>query len=278
MSSSGELTHDARGSGGTGWTRLLLGLALVFALFHWTAAALGSERGEAGLVVGALVVAATLAVERVLFGRPVSSAAREVGLGVPEARGLVAAVGACAMLLLVFPATAALDGSRLVLDEQWAALLPGLFAQGGIAEEVLFRGYLYRRVRAGRTFWRAVALAAVPFVVVHLFLFATMPWPIALAAVLLSAIVGPPLAHLFELGGGTIWAPALLHFTIQGAIKLVSLAPPDARLPVIWMAASAVLPFLVFVFPRREPLSTASTRAHDAPPSSTASDSLRSRR
>jgi hypothetical protein len=121
-------------------------------------------------------------------------------------------------------------------------------------------------------------LSTVPFVAVHLFLFATMPWPVALAAVLLSAIVGAPLAHLFELGGGTIWAPALLHFTIQGAIKLVALEPPVAQLPVIWMAASAVIPFLVFVVRRREPLATASTRAHDAPPSSLASDSLRSRR
>ena len=272
------MTLETGSPGGTGTTRLLLGLALVFALFHWTASALGSDRGQAGLLVGAIVVAATLAAERALFGRPVSLAAREVGLGVPDARGMLAAAGACALLLLVFPVAAAPSGARVVLDERWPVLLPGLFAQGGIAEEVLFRGYLYRRVRAGRTFWRAVALAAVPFVAVHLILFATMPWPIALAAVLLSAIVGAPLAHLFELGGGTIWAPALLHCTIQGAIKLVSLAPPDARLPVIWMAASAVLPFLVFVLPRRERLATASTRATDAPPSSAASDSLRSRR
>ena len=271
------MTLGARGSGGRGWTRLLLGLALVFALFHFAAAALGSDRGQAGVVVGALVVAATLAAERMLFGVPVAVAAREVGLGRPSGRSLLVAAVVCVLLLLVFPTMAALDGARLVLDPRWAALLPGLFAQAGIAEETLFRGYLFRRVRAGRTFWRAVALATLPFVAVHLVLFATMPWPIALAAVLLSAIVGAPLAHLFELGGGTIWAPALLHFTIQGAIKLVSLEPPVAGLPVIWMAASAVLPFLVFVVKRREPLAT-STRAHDAPPSSTASDSFRSRR
>ncbi len=258
--------------------RLLLGLALVFALFHFVAARLGSDRGQAGLLVGALVVVATLAAERVLFGVPVATAARDVGLGRPRGRGLLAATGACMLLLLVFPAVASLSGASMAVDSRWGALLPGLFAQAGIAEEALFRGYLFRRVRAGRTFWRAVALSTVPFVAVHLFLFATMPWPVALAAVLLSAIVGAPLAHLFELGGGTIWAPALLHFTIQGAIKLVALEPPVAQLPVIWMAASAVIPFLVFVVRRREPLATASTRAHDAPPSSLASDSLRSRR
>ena len=246
------MTLGARGPGETSWTRLLLGLAVVFALFHFVAGALGSDRGEAGLLVGAIVVAATLAAERMLFGVPVASAARDVGLGRPAERGLFAAAGACVLLLLVFPAAAALGGASIVVDSRWAALLPGLLAQGGIAEETLFRGYLFRRVRVGRSFWRAVAASTVPFVAVHLVLFATMPWPIALAAVVLSAVVGAPLAHLFELGGGTVWAPALLHFTIQGAIKLVSLDPPDARLPVIWMAASAVLPFLVFLVPRRE--------------------------
>ena len=244
------MTLAVRVPGGTEWPRLLLGLALVFALFHGVAAATGSDRGQGGVLVGALVVAATLVAERVLFGKPLAKAVRDGGLGRPHARGLLAAAGVCVPLMLVFPAMAAIENARLVVDPRWSAVLAGLFAQAGIAEEVLFRGYLFRHVRAGRTFWRAVALATLPFVAVHLLLFATMPWPIALAAVVLSAVVGAPLAHLFELGGGTVWAPALVHFTIQGAIKLVSLAPSDARLPVVWMAASAVLPFLVFVVPR----------------------------
>ena len=245
------MTIAVRIPGGTEWLRLLLGLALVFALFHGLATATGSDRGQAGLLVGALVVAATLVVERFLFGERLAEASRNVGLGRPRARGLIAAGSVCALLMLVFPAMAAIEDARLVVDPRWSVLLPGLFAQAGVAEEVLFRGYLFRRIRAGLTFWHAVALAAVPFAAVHLILFATMPWPIALAAVLLSVIVGAPLARLFELGGDTIWAPALVHFTIQGAIKLVSLEPADARVPVIWMAASAVIPFLVFLVPRR---------------------------
>jgi membrane protease YdiL (CAAX protease family) len=243
------MTHPVRVLGGTNWPRLLLGLALVFALFHGVATVTGSDRGQAGLLVGALVVAATLAAERILFGEPLAKAARDVGLGRPRARGLVVASGVCALLMLVFPAMVAIEHSRVTVDPRWGALLPGLFAQAGIAEEVLFRGYLFRRVRSGRTFWRAVVLAALPFAAVHLILFATMPWPIALAAVLLSVAVGAPLARLFELGGGTIWAPALVHFTIQGAIKLVALEPAEPLLPVIWMAASAVLPFLAFLVP-----------------------------
>ena len=73
----------------------------------------------------------------------------------------------------------------------------------------------------------------------------------ALAAVLLSTLLSFPLARLFELGGNTIWAPALLHFVVQGAVKVVEL-PGNTGLPIVWMAASALVPWLVFIpSPRR---------------------------
>ena len=90
----------------------------------------------------------------------------------------------------------------------------------GVAEEALFRGYLFSRLRRNRSFWRASALASVSFVLVHLYLFVSLPWPVALASVLLATIISFPLAHLFELGGNTIWPSALLHFTVQGAVRV----------------------------------------------------------
>jgi membrane protease YdiL (CAAX protease family) len=226
-------------------------VTLVFALFHGLATVTGSDRGQAGLLVGAVVVVATLAVERVFFGLHLSTAIHAIGLGAFDARGILAATGVSLLLLLTLPAYAVVTGNPLRLNDGWGWLLPGLFAQAGIAEEVLFRGYLFRRVRRGRTFWRAVVVASLPFVAVHLVLFVSMPWPIAAAAVLLAAILTPPLAYLFELGGGTVWAPALVHFTIQGAIKLVTSEEDDARLPLVWMAAGALVPYLVFLVPRR---------------------------
>ena len=38
---------------------------------------------------------------------------------------------------------------------------------------------------------------------------------------------------------------ALLHFTVQGAIKILEL-PGDATMPVLWMAASAAIPYFTF--------------------------------
>ena len=90
-------------------------------------------------------------------------------------------------------------------------------------------------------------MAAVPFVIVHVYLFATLPWPVALASVLLSTIISFPLAHLFELGGKTIWPPALLHFTVQGAVKVLEL-PGDTLMPLVWIGASAAVPWLALSF------------------------------
>ena len=52
-------------------------------------------------------------------------------------------------------------------------------------------------------------------------LFFSMPWPIAVASFLLATVISSPLAYLFELGGNTIWAPALLHFVIQATVKVM---------------------------------------------------------
>ena len=263
---SGESASDNGGAGGTvgWWWRLLTGLATVFIVFQSAALALGSDRGQAGLLVAALVLVGLLAAEWALFGQAPPAALRTLGFGRPAAAGLIAALAVCLLLLGVIPVYAALRGAPLAAYPGWLWLLPGLFAQAGIAEEALFRGYLFGRLRRGRGFWRAAVLATAPFVLVHLILFATMPWPVALAAVLLSVVMSFPLAYLFELGGNTIWPPALLHFTVQGAIKVVEM-PGDTALPLVWMAACAAIPFLVFLVRRPPSRQTSETQAGARP-------------
>lgn len=229
------------------WLRLGLGLAAVFALFHVVAGRLGSERGEAGMAIAALVVSGVAATDWLLFRPPAGAVIRHLGLGAPRWLGLLTAAAVATLLLIAGLIIGASSGMALRLVPRWGWMLPGLFAQAGIAEEVLFRSYLFRYVRVGRSFWRAAALSMLPFVGVHLLLFWTMPWPVALAALLLSVIVSFPLARLFELGGHTIWAPALLHFVIQGAIKLLVLGEGAEAFAINWMIASAVVPLLVFV-------------------------------
>ena len=168
-----------------------------------------------------------------------------VGLGTPSLQGLILAGGIAVLLLLVVPFYVAVTGSHWAMDAHWLERLHGLFAQAGIAEEVLFRGYLFGHLRRGRSFWRAATISMVPFVVVHLLMFLTMPWPIAVASLLLAVVISFPMAHLFELGNMTIWAPAFLHFIVQGTVKTIHIAGESSdAFPLLWIGASAVIPAL----------------------------------
>ena len=232
------------------WPRMLLGLIVVFALFQWSASALGSVRGEAGVTVGLIVVAATLLMERALFRKSFKEAAKAIGLRRPNRFGLLAAVAVSAVLLLMVPLFLFQTGSSVSFYPGWLSLLPGLFFQAGIAEETLFRGYLFGHMRQRHTFWKAAAFAAVPFVLVHLILFYSLPWSLAGASILLAIAMSFPLSKLFEMSGDTMWAPAIVHFVAQGAVKVIVLAGEGAGLfPFFWIAVSALIPLTVFAFP-----------------------------
>ena len=232
------------------WRRMLLGLIVVFALFQWSASALGSVRGEAGVLVGLIVVAATLLTERFLFRKSFKEAAKAIGLGRPKRFGLLAAVAVSAILLLMVPLFLFNTGSSVSFYPGWLSLLPGLFFQAGIAEETLFRGYLFGHIRQRHTFWKAATFAAVPFVLVHLILFYSLPWSLAGASILLAIAMSFPLSKLFEMCGDTIWAPAIVHFVAQGAVKVIVVSGERAWLfPFFWIAASALIPLMVYAFP-----------------------------
>ena len=231
------------------WTRLTFGLVLVFLVFDRAGAALGSGRGEAGGLLALLVVALLVLVEAVLFGRGPRAALRGLGLRGPAGRGVVVAAVLSVALAALMPLCARVTGTSLVLLPGWPRLLPGLFLQHGIAEETLFRGYLFGQLREGHPFWPAAWRAMVPFAAAHAWLFLLMPAPVAAAATGLAVLTSFPLARLYEAGGRTIWAPALVHTAIN-AVKLVDLNGPGAGMfAAAWMACSALVPFLAFAEP-----------------------------
>jgi hypothetical protein len=172
----------------------------------------------------------------------------------PDFAKLIAGLG---LVFLGFQWAATL----LESDRGQAGLLIALLVIAGllVVERLFFGQPLaasWRVLGLGRQhpFWRAARLSMIPFVIVHLLMFVTLPWPIAAAAMLLAVAISFPLAHLFELAGATIWAPALAHFVVQGALKVIVVSgEPSATLPLVWMAASATIPWLVFLAPRRSP-------------------------
>jgi membrane protease YdiL (CAAX protease family) len=249
---------DRVGLSRTHWVRLLSGLVAIFTLFQWIATALHSDRGQAGVIVALTVVSATLIAQRWLYAGTLVETTRSVGLGIPALRGLAAACGSCASLAIVQAAIVMASGGVVTHAPTGLLTVAGLFAQGGVAEETLFRGYLFGDLRRRFPFWRAWFASMIPFVAVHLFLFLTMPWPVATASVFLAVTTSIPLSHLYELGGRTIWSPALLHFTIQSVPKLfISADGAGLTFPLTWMAVCGTLPLLILLIRvRRSPRET----------------------
>jgi membrane protease YdiL (CAAX protease family) len=234
------------------WLKLLFGFLLVFSLFQFFGHVLASDRGQSGVAIMLVVVVALVVVEMALFGGTSRAALSDLGFGWPAGRGMVVALLVCAILMTLLPAIFSVANAPLALRPDWLLLLPGLFAQAGIAEETLFRGYLFRHLAARRGFWRAALLSMLPFVAAHLFLFAMLPAPVAVASIALSVAISFPFAHLFVIGGGTLWAPALVHFVVQGAIKVVVIPEEQVLIPALWIGAAALVPYLAFAFGRRD--------------------------
>jgi len=227
-------------------SRILLGLLIIYAVFEASAQLLSSDRGQAGLIVSGIVIAVCLGVERVIFGQQLARATRALGLGAPVIRGYVVALGVVTVLLVALVIVARTTAISVELTGDAFRLMPGLFAQGGLAEEMLFRGYLYRHFRSRRSSWHAATLAMLPFAALHLLLFLSLPWHIALVGFLVSVALSFPLAHLFEISGNSIWPPALVHFVIQAVPKVTSVSEAPAWLfPIAWMILTVVVLWLI---------------------------------
>ncbi|OLP15391.1 hypothetical protein BST81_26640 [Leptolyngbya sp. 'hensonii'] len=228
--------------------KIFAGFLCIWFVFDRTAQLTQSTLGERGILISIVVIAATFGVEKLIFKQTVLDALRSLSLGFPSLRTMLVAIFICVMLLAFYPAFSMVTGAKLTLRDNWIGVSLGLFAQAGIAEEVLFRGYLFEHLRRGRTFWHAALLSLLPFVAVHVLLFASLHWIIALASTLLAVATTFPLCYFYDLNRRTIWASALIHWIMQGAIKLV-IVPNDFSLAISlsWMAMCATVPYIVFV-------------------------------
>jgi membrane protease YdiL (CAAX protease family) len=230
---------------------------LIYVAFDRLAAALGSMRGEAGVLVCAVVVALVLAADRWLTRARLADCVRALGLGAAKPHALLAGAALSLALLALLPVLAAATGVDLELRDDAAWLALGMFAQGGVAEETLFRGFTYRHLRATRTFWRAATLSAVPFAAAHVPLFWSLDASVALLALAMAIAWSFPLAWLFDRAGGSIWPGALVHAVIQGGIKLLADDDPAFQsLAIAWVALGLAVPWLVFVLLRNNAAST----------------------
>ena len=128
----------------------LSGFLVLRLVLDRSAATLGSYLGEWGVAVALLTVAAAVVVEGLFARCRPAHAAIALGLGWPRPAALLTAVALSTAMLAFLPIYTTATDEPLRLRPDGIALVPGLFAQGGIAEEVVFRGFLFRRLRQGR--------------------------------------------------------------------------------------------------------------------------------
>jgi membrane protease YdiL (CAAX protease family) len=147
-----------------------------------------------------------------------------------------------AVVLAFYPAYMLVSGTAPPLRSDWLWLAIGLFAYHGLAEELAWRGYAFRRLRQGRTFGAAIRWTIPLIAITHLPIVITNGPAVGLFAIAVAAVTCLPFGYLWERGGQTIWAAAMLHASID-AFKLFEV--PGGEAGVIFSISLAMVSLVV---------------------------------
>lgn len=217
---------------------LFYGLGLVTANLDWT---------WARILIGLITVSGVTLTWSLIARMPIRQSFWKVGFGVPDWRTVGIATGISTIMLAFFPLYAGLTNVSLPLQNNWPWILVGIIAGVGIAEESLFRGYVFGFLRENRSFWNAATLSMVLFGAMHLLLLLWLPFPIAIAAIILAIIAAYPSAYLFEKANRTIWPSAILHTTALATNLFEIPAELTVSLSLLWIGVVVIGLLLVFV-------------------------------
>ena len=259
-----------------GSTRSLFGFLAGFAVL--CATLLGTSAVDAtgrwGPAILAAVLLTAVVVERIRRPASIPDVLRRLGLSRPGGRALAVAAAVATLVVLVFPVTGALSGTAISLRPDWPWLVIGVFAFHGLAEELVWRGFAFRRLREGRSFRAAVAWTMPLIAVAHVPIVFTSGPAVGLGAMAVAAVTSVPFAYLYETGLRTIWAPAVVHTAID-TFKLVVI--PAAALPTFSMliiSVSLTVPLLALAVPRRAlvPAAGSTPWSRPCPPGSASPD------
>ena len=234
---------------GRSWLRFLIGFALLWGVL----AGLGEidATGRWGLAIFAAVAAAAVIVEVIVYKTSVRAAVRHLGLGRPNPRAVAVAFAVSILILLVFPLTTAVTGADIQLVSTWPWILLGVFAFHGLAEEIVWRGFAFRRLSAGRPF-RTAVLWTMPLIAADLIpVVVNNGVLVALGAMLVAAVTSFPLSYRYVTGRCSIWAPALVHTAIDSFKLVVIPTAAVTTFSLLLIAVSIVIPLLALAVPRR---------------------------
>lgn len=201
------------------------------------------------LAVAFVMLAVALGFERLVYRRNVARSFAALGWTWPRSGAVVAAVLISGGMVAFFPVYAAATGTQIGLRTDWLWILIGAVALNGLAEETLFRGFVFGHLRtSGLSFRRAGVISLLVFGAVHLYLFTANPPEIAAIATLLAVAAGFPFAFLYERAGMSIWAGVIVHVAAH-TYRLLDL-PADQAMTVAgaWLLFQFLAVFAVFAF------------------------------
>lgn len=231
------------------WVRFLAGFLVLCGVLMSASAV--DATGRWGLGILAVVLLPAVVLEMLRDRRSLPATLCELGLGRPGGRTLAVAVAVSGLVLLVYPTTAVATGSGVHLRHDWPWLLIGIFAFHGVAEELVWRGFTFHRLREGRSFWSAASLTMPLIAASHLPILLDLGPAIGLGAMAVAMVTSVPFAYLYETGRNTIWAPALVHTAIDTFKLVVIPAAAVSTFSLLLIAVSLTVPLLALAVPRR---------------------------
>jgi membrane protease YdiL (CAAX protease family) len=169
-----------------------------------------------------------------------------LGIGRPTRRALIAATLVGAAVVATFVDGAAVLGIELELRPNWPAVLVGALLFHGVAEEMVWRGYVYGHLRAGTSFRRAVRRSMPLIALTHVPIIVGNGLGVGALAVLSAIVTCLPFAYLYDRGGRTIWAPAIVHGLV-GTWQLFERTYP-LQYSLFVIVGSIVTPLAAFAF------------------------------
>ena len=217
---------------------LFYGMVLLTASFDWT---------WSRILVGAITVSGVTITWSLLRKTPLTESFWQVGFGIPNWRVIGIVFVISALMLSFFPIYSSLANVDLPLQNNWPWILIGIIAGVGIAEETLYRGFVFNFLRKEHTFWKAATISMILFGAMHLLLLLWLPLPIAIAAIILAIIAAYPSAYLFETGNRTIWPSAILHTTALATNLFIIPSDLMVSFSLVWIGVVVIDLLLVFV-------------------------------
>ena len=201
------------------------------------------------LITFLFVFSSLLLSEKILTGNSFSRIIFHLGIKKTGFKKLFPSVLICSILMLTYPAAGFILGVQVKAADDWGLNLAGLFLTGGLSEELLFRGFLFRHLRENMNFKKAVLFSMFVFMMAHLFMFTYMDPVVSVFSTALSVFSSIPFAYLFEQSGNSVWSPVLLHVTIRTIGLVINTDETHfMSLTLIWISASMIIPYIVLVF------------------------------